>query len=218
MGFLLLLFFFLFLFLLLLLLCESKVNSKFGPGTWSLTKFKSLQESEKKDIKKLKKKMSNSRTNNPNESKASLMKKFLFEVSADENEDLEYEEKEEVNNITVLLRSRKEILCYKFIENIRKKLEKKKDKNYNNNDKKKKKIYLTKMISVSDKLSTKVPKKEVIDDLDKYIESLNLNEDDLYDIGMSSSSSLDLVLGTHWKETVTVNQHSFFNNDKCRVM
>ena len=145
------------------------------------------------------------KTNKPNESRASLLKKKSFEVSAHENEDLEYKEEEYVNNIAVLLRSRKEILCYKFIENIRKKLEKKNDKS---DEHRKKKRYLTKMISVSDKLSTKVPKKDVIDDLDKYIESLNLNEEDLFDIGMSSSSSMDIVLGTHWKEMVNINEKS----------
>ena len=75
----------------------------------------------------------------------------------------------------------------------------------------KKERYLTEMISVSDKLSDlikskNVPKKDTIDDLDKYIESLNLNEQDLHDIGNSSSNYMDIVLGTYWKETVTVDK------------
>ena len=141
--------------------------------------------------------------NNPNENQSN-------QVSESDHEKPECKEKEEYHDFAYLLGSRQEILCYKFIENIRKRLEKKKGIKTNGSKKKK---YLTEIISVSEKLSNlkktkNIPKKDVIDDLDKYIESLNLNEEDLQDIGISSTSSMDIVLGTHWKEMVTLSKEA----------
>jgi hypothetical protein len=62
---------------------------------------------------------------------------------------LEYKENEELNNFAVLLRSRKDILCYKFNDNIRKRLDRKKGAMEDGLDKKR---YLTEMISVNDTL------------------------------------------------------------------
>lgn len=165
------------------------------PGDSESSKVDSLNKRETKGQESEKK----------NRSSTSLLQKFLCEVSEVDNEDLEYKENEELNNIGVLLRSRKDILCYKFIENIRKRLEKKKGTTEHSANKRR---YLTEMITVSDQLlrvkkTKSVAKADVIDDLDKYIESLNLDEDDLNDIGIASSSTMDIALGTHWKETVT---------------
>ena len=132
------------------------------------------------------------------------MEKFLLEDSEENREDLEYKEKEELNKFAVLLRSRKDILCYKFINNIRAQLDRKKGII---EDGLTKKIYLTEMISVSDTLvkveQHMIPAKaNVIDDLDKYIESLNLDQEDLESLGVASSSTMDIALGTYWKEVV----------------
>ena len=133
------------------------------------------------------------------------------EVSESGHEDLESKEEEEYHDFAFLLGSRQEILCYKFIHNIRKRLENKKGTKTNGTKKKK---YLTEIISVSEKLSNlkkskNIPKNDIIDDLDKYIESLNLNDEDLQDIGISSTSSMDIVLGTHWKEMVSFGKKAY---------
>ena len=109
-----------------------------------------------------------------------------------------------MNKFAFLLRSRKDILCYKFINNIRAQLDRKKGIIEDGLPKKR---YLTEMISVSDTLvkvgQQKIPAKtNVIDDLDKYIESLNLDQEDLESLGVASSSTMDIALGTHWKEVV----------------
>ena len=145
-----------------------------------------------------------SKTISPPKASTNLVQKFLLEVSEENHEDLEYKEKEELNKFAVLLRSRKDILCYKFINNIRAQLDRKKGIIEDGLTKKR---YLTEMISVSDTL-VKVEqqkihaKPNVIDDLDKYIESLNLDQEDLDNIGVASSSTMDIALGTHWKEVV----------------
>ena len=145
-----------------------------------------------------------SKTISPPKTSTNLVQKFLLEVSEENHEDLEYKEKEELNKFAVLLRSRKDILCYKFINNIRAELDRKKGIIEDGLTKKR---YLTEMITVSDTLvkvgQQKIPAKtNVIDDLDKYIESLNLDQEDLASLGVASSSTMDIALGTHWKEVV----------------
>ena len=145
-----------------------------------------------------------SKTISPPKASTNLVEKFLLEDSEENREDLEYKEKEELNKFAVLLRSRKDILCYKFINNIRAQLDRKKGIIEDGLTKKR---YLTEMISVSDTLvkveQHKIPAKaNVIDDLDKYIESLNLDQEDLESLGVASSSTMDIALGTHWKEVV----------------
>jgi hypothetical protein len=187
----------------------SKTSKKTKPSINMPDEVKSI-EKESVSHRKLrinsgrKKSGNNSKTISPPKASTNLVQKFLLEVSEEDHEDLEYKEKEELNKFAVLLRSRKDILCYKFINNIRTQLDRKKGII---GDGLTKKRYLTEMISVSDTLvkveQQKIPAKtNVIDDLDKYIESLNLDQEDLDNIGVASSSTMDIALGTHWKEVV----------------
>lgn len=78
----------------------------------------------------------------------------------------EYKEEEEVNKYSVLLRSRTDILCQKFIDNIRKKLSKKKNKE------------LTDMINVDvNNTMGKSNPKRMINSLDDYIASLDIDNE-----------------------------------------
>ena len=100
---------------------------------------------------------------------------------------LEYKEEEEVNKYSVLLRSRTEILCQKFVNNIRKKMQ----------DKEKNK-QLTDMINV--KVDVINPSgcsnsKRKINSLDDYIASLDVEDEVHGSLNFSISFSSPLSSG-----------------------
>ena len=83
---------------------------------------------------------------------------------------LEYKEEEEVNKYSVLLRSRTDILCQKFVDNIRRKM--------SNKEKNKQ---LTDMINVNvSNPPGSSNSKRKINSLDDYIASLDI-EDEVID-------------------------------------
>ena len=109
----------------------------------------------------------------------------------------------------VFLLSRNELLCCKFVYNIKKSLDKK--RHSNGEEIYREKSYLTDMISISilnrRTETNKEEEKDVVDSLEKYIRSLNLADEDLAEIGgFGSASNLALTFGTHWKETVTLTK------------
>ena len=120
------------------------------------------------------------------------LKSFLQMDAEHPADEPEYKENENLNKFSVLLRPRSDLLCYKFIENIRKRLDAKK---YG-----KKQKYLTEMMKISKpKIKREGP---VIDTLEAYIASLNLDENDLDQNGMNGSNTLDFAFGENWKQVV----------------
>ena len=117
----------------------------------------------------------------------------------------------------ILLMSRVDILCYKFIENIRKRLAKKNGrKKYESlNEKDEKKSFFTEMITIDETFLKKesVKTDNIIDDLDKYIESLNLEKDESNDLEISNTDDIEVSLTKSMSNLLSYPILKTYNNN-----
>lgn len=100
-----------------------------------------------------------------------------------------------MNEYSVMLRPRIDLLCMKFTNKIRR------DRN---------KHLLDDMLRVNidplKVLNKENLEKKTIDSLEDYIASLNIDEEDLDTSSTNCDHTLDYALGTYWKGEVMINK------------